>query len=458
MYKQLAFFRKHEINEVKRFIKQQNNALGYGSITKLSHCRSPTPCRGCQQLIDLGSPCIYMTRSDDYTNLWHPQCFTCTQCKEFLVDLMYFYNDGQLYCEQHHVDLYKPRYTNCDQIMFSFECIKTDDPSWNHYLCSNCNERLNGERYVMRNNQAFCLNGFETMYVNYCDTCCEHIEINQTHITRESHQWHTTETCFCCYTCRIPLNNNNNNDFLQDDGALFCSNECASQINNHPIDTQLILQNIIRQHPKPPAFVQHQTLSDFILSKEQKRQNDRHCVTLELPHCSTSSFTLLPYFTNCLRSFQSNGVMSLISHPKSIITLQFPCSSSLNELSRFIQRHCVHFVNDDNQDANETNIPHQKIKKTTKLNKKNSKEERKKGGIFVDNIFLILSNVRLIVKFYIRPLLVLTQRRLIRATVARPIYAKHTCSVRRSRHLICTLTTYSERKVTCNMNNIENKN
>ncbi|CAF4182274.1 unnamed protein product, partial [Adineta steineri] len=349
MNKQLAFFRKHEINEVKRFIKQQNNAFGYGSITKLSHSQSPTPCRGCQQLIDLGSPCIYMTRPDDYSNLWHPQCFTCTQCKEFLVDLMYFKNNDQLYCEQHHVDFYKPRYINCDEIIFSFECIKTDDPSWNHYLCSNCNERLDGERYVMRNNQAFCLNCFETMYVNYCDTCCEHIEINQTHITRESHQWHATETCFCCYTCRTPLNNNNN-DFLQDDGALFCSNECASKINNHPIDVQLILQNIVRQHPKSPAFIQHQTLPDFILSKEQKRQIDRRYVSLELPHCSVSSYTLLPYFTNCLRSSQSNGVMSLISHPKSIITLQFPCSSSLNELSRFIKQHCVHFVNDDNQD------------------------------------------------------------------------------------------------------------
>ncbi|CAF0741738.1 unnamed protein product [Adineta steineri] len=76
----------------------------------------------------------------------------------------------------------------------------------------------------------------------------------------------------------------------------------------------------------------------------------------------------------------------------------------------------------------------------------------------VDNIFLILLNVRLIVKFYIRPLLVLTQRRLIRTTVARPIYAKHTCLVRRSRHLICTLPTYSGRKFTCGVNNIENKN
>ncbi|CAF0811134.1 unnamed protein product [Adineta steineri] len=417
MYKQLAFFRKHEMNEVKRFIKQQNNAFGYGSITKVSHSQSPTPCRGCQQLIDLGSPCIYIKRSDDYTNLWHPQCFRCTQCKQFLVDLMYFYNDDQIYCERHHADLYKPRYTNCDQIMFRFQCIKIEDHDWNKYnfSCANCNERLDDDRYITRESQAFCSNCFETMYLNYCDTCCEHIEINQTKITRQSHQWHATQTCFCCYTCLIPLNNNNN-DFLQDDGALFCSNECASKINNHPINAQLILQNIIRQHPdiptsyihknKSPAFVQHQTLFGFSCSKEQKRkiikihsrksikfdndlnleQTDCDCVSVELPRCSTSSFTLLPYFTNCLKSFSSSGAMFLISRPKSRITSQFPCSSSLNGLSRFTKKHCTHFVNDDNQDVNETNILNQK---TTKLN--NNNERRKKRGIFGFSFFCIFS-------------------------------------------------------------------
>lgn len=44
MFGRLPFFRKHEINEVKRFIEQQDNAFGYGSTIKLSHSQSPTPC------------------------------------------------------------------------------------------------------------------------------------------------------------------------------------------------------------------------------------------------------------------------------------------------------------------------------------------------------------------------------------------------------------------------------
>ncbi|CAF2086730.1 unnamed protein product [Rotaria magnacalcarata] len=247
MFEQPPFFCKHEINEVKRFIEQQNNAFGYGFAAKLSHSQSPTPCHGCQELMDLGATCICVKRAD-CTSLWHPQCFICTQCKEFLVDLIYFYKDGQLYCERHHANLYKLRYTGCDHILFSFECIEAEGHGWNIYnvRCSKCQGHLDGERHIMRKGEPFCLNCFETMFPNRCDTCCERIIADQAQITRESHQWHATETCFCCYTCLIPLNSSS---FLQDHGALFCSYECASQINNHSINTKLIQQNKFRQGP-----------------------------------------------------------------------------------------------------------------------------------------------------------------------------------------------------------------
>ena len=46
MFVQAPLFRKHDVNEVKRFIEQQDNAFGYGSSTELSHSQSPTPCHG----------------------------------------------------------------------------------------------------------------------------------------------------------------------------------------------------------------------------------------------------------------------------------------------------------------------------------------------------------------------------------------------------------------------------
>ncbi|CAF4573955.1 unnamed protein product, partial [Rotaria magnacalcarata] len=49
-----------------------------------------------------------------------------------------------------------------------------------------------------------------------------------------------------CYTCRIPLHNRG---FFPRYGALFCSNECASQRNNRLINTKLNQQNKFHQSP-----------------------------------------------------------------------------------------------------------------------------------------------------------------------------------------------------------------
>lgn len=237
-----------EKNELRIFNEQQrHNALGRGSARQLSLTQSPIPCRGCQTLIESGSICVFAERAGR-TGLWHPQCFICTQCKEFLVNLIYFYKDGQLYCGRHHAELYKPRCTACDEIIFSDECTEAEGYSWHmdHFCCSNCKKRLGGERYVMRQSQPYCLNCFETMYAEYCDTCGERIETDQAQMAHESQHWHATDACFYCYTCRIPLHNRG---FFPRYGALFCSNECASRRNNRLINTKLIQQNRFHQSP-----------------------------------------------------------------------------------------------------------------------------------------------------------------------------------------------------------------
>ena len=47
---------------------------------------------------------------------WHPQCFSCSICKELLVDLIYFYANGRLYCGRHHAETLKPRCSACDEV------------------------------------------------------------------------------------------------------------------------------------------------------------------------------------------------------------------------------------------------------------------------------------------------------------------------------------------------------
>lgn len=37
-------------------------------------------------------------------------------CNELLVDLIYFYQDGKIYCGRHHAERLKPRCTACDEV------------------------------------------------------------------------------------------------------------------------------------------------------------------------------------------------------------------------------------------------------------------------------------------------------------------------------------------------------
>lgn len=61
---------------------------------------------------------------------WHPACFVCCRCDELLVDLIYFYKDGLVYCGRHHAEELKPRCTACDEV-----CLIYDSSLPIRFLC-----------------------------------------------------------------------------------------------------------------------------------------------------------------------------------------------------------------------------------------------------------------------------------------------------------------------------------
>jgi hypothetical protein len=147
-----------------------------------------------------------------------------------------------------------------------------------HFCCSNCKKRLGGERYVMRQTQPLCLNCSQTMYAEYCDTCGERIETDQPQMAHESQHWHATDACFYCYTCRIPLHNRG---FFPRYGALFCSNECASQKNNCLINIKINQQNKFHQGPDiiPTSYThtnQHVKILPSCPKNRNQQQNLSH--------------------------------------------------------------------------------------------------------------------------------------------------------------------------------------
>lgn len=157
---------------------------------------------------------------------WHPQCFVCTTCRELLVDLIYFYHAGKVYCGRHHAECLRPRCQACDEIIFSPECTEAEGRHWHmdHFCCFECEASLGGQRYVMRQSRPHCCACYEARHAEYCDGCGEHIGLDQGQMAYEGQHWHASDRCFCCSRCGRALLGR---PFLPRRGLIFCSRACS---------------------------------------------------------------------------------------------------------------------------------------------------------------------------------------------------------------------------------------
>lgn len=93
-----------------------------------------------------------------------------------------------------------------------------------HFCCFECDRQLGGQRYIMKEGRPYCCVCFERMYAEYCDTCGEHIGVDQGQMTHEGQHWHATERCFKCHTCQKSLLGQ---PFLPKHGVIYCSAACS---------------------------------------------------------------------------------------------------------------------------------------------------------------------------------------------------------------------------------------
>ncbi|XP_047658504.1 testin isoform X2 [Tachysurus fulvidraco] len=114
-------------------------------------------CHHCHMNMNHGDPAVYAERAG-YDKLWHPGCFVCCTCNELLVDMIYFWKKGKLYCGRHYGDSEKPRCGGCDELIFSNEYTQAEGQNWHlkHFCCFDCDCVLAGETYVMENDKPVC--------------------------------------------------------------------------------------------------------------------------------------------------------------------------------------------------------------------------------------------------------------------------------------------------------------
>ncbi|KAL1513855.1 hypothetical protein ABEB36_003203 [Hypothenemus hampei] len=222
-----------ERKELRLFSAQRKReALGRGAVRQIPGVMRCDLCSETLSSCDIG---VFASRAGPNT-VWHPACFTCCVCRELLVDLIYFYKEGRLYCGRHHAETIKPRCSACDEIILADECTEAEGRAWHmkHFACSECERQLGGQRYIMRDGRPYCLHCFDAMFAEYCDSCGEPIGVDQGQMSHEGQHWHATESCFCCHTCRTSLLGR---PFLPRRGAIYCSIACSKGEPPTPSDS-----------------------------------------------------------------------------------------------------------------------------------------------------------------------------------------------------------------------------
>lgn len=175
----------------------------------------------------VGEPAVYAERAG-YDKMWHPACFVCCTCKELLVDMIYFWKKGKLFCGRHYGDSEKPRCGGCDELIFSNEYTQAEGQNWHlkHFCCFDCDCILAGETYVMENDKPVCQPCYMKSYAVKCAACQQPVEPEAQRVSYGEHHWHAEPGCFKCAGCSKCLVGQR---FMAAQGALFCSVECKKK-------------------------------------------------------------------------------------------------------------------------------------------------------------------------------------------------------------------------------------
>uniref|UniRef100_A0A665UYV4 PDZ and LIM domain protein 7 n=1 Tax=Echeneis naucrates TaxID=173247 RepID=A0A665UYV4_ECHNA len=154
-------------------------------------------CGACNKIIR-GRYLVALGRS------WHPEEFTCSQCKAVLDEGGFFEERGSVYCTKCHDNRYAPNCAKCkkkitEEIMhalkmtYHVQCFK----------CAACKTPIRNQAFYMEEGEPYCERDYEKMFGTKCHGCDFKIDAGDRFLEALGYSWH--DTCFVCALCQINL-------------------------------------------------------------------------------------------------------------------------------------------------------------------------------------------------------------------------------------------------------------
>ncbi|XP_051930890.1 PDZ and LIM domain protein 7 [Hippocampus zosterae] len=158
--------------------------------------RTPV-CSACNKIIR-GRYLVALGRS------WHPEEFTCSQCKTVLEEGGFFEERGSVFCTKCHDNRYAPNCAKCKKkitgeimhalkMTYHVQCFK----------CAACKTPIRNQAFYMEEGEPYCERDYEKMFGTKCHGCDFKIDAGDRFLEALGYSWH--DTCFVCALCQINL-------------------------------------------------------------------------------------------------------------------------------------------------------------------------------------------------------------------------------------------------------------
>ncbi|XP_040429778.1 PDZ and LIM domain protein 7 isoform X11 [Cygnus olor] len=135
---------------------------------------------------------------------YHPEEFTCCQCRKVLDEGGFFEEKGSIFCPKCYDTRYAPSCAKCKK-KITGEVMHALKMTWHVqcFTCAACKTPIRNRAFYMEEGQPYCERDYEKMFGTKCHGCDFKIDAGDRFLEALGFSWH--DTCFVCAICQTNL-------------------------------------------------------------------------------------------------------------------------------------------------------------------------------------------------------------------------------------------------------------